>query len=147
MTSQAVDRTSLGAWLLKSSPDPLSRAEWLATGFAGLSARCVRRTYRVDLVAAGQPVLLWFSGDDREHPAGIYAQGRTTGRAVDEGGTLEMPVALETVEPPVLRRELLEHPVLSSIEVVRMAAGSNPSFLTRAQLAELRQTWPQVTVG
>lgn len=146
MASQSVDRTSLGAWLLKSSPEP-SRAQWLATGFTGVEARCVRSTYRVDLVEAGQPVLLWFSGEDREHPAGIYAQGWTTGGVVDDDSTLRLPLTLEPVEPPVLRRELLEHPVLSRIEVVRMAAGSNPSFLSRAQLEELRQTWPQVKVG
>jgi len=127
---------------------------WFRTGFEDLATRCVRKTYRVDLVAVGQPVLLWISGQDRDHPAGIYAQGHTTG-AVDTGpangsadaGALTMFVSLEALRTPVLRRDLLLHPVLSRIEVVRMPAGSNPSFLSKTELAELRQAWPAVTVG
>jgi len=58
-----------------------------------------------------------------------------------------MPVKLKPLDPPILRSELLQHPVLSQMEVITMAAGSNPSFLTRDQLAELRSSWPHVTVA
>jgi hypothetical protein len=142
--------------LIKARPDAPSMLDFVHTGFGSVTSRCVRRTYRTDLLAEGQPVLLWLSGHDREHPAGIYAQGRTTGPAgIDPAGDsdqagagtrLVMPVTLEAVAPPVLRREVLLHPVLSRIEVVRMPAGSNPSFLDRTQLDELRRGWPQVTV-
>ena len=48
-----------------------------------------------------------------------------------------MPLSLEPLEHPVLRTELLTHPVLSALEVLRMPAGSNPSYLSVEQLAEL----------
>ncbi|WP_181310004.1 hypothetical protein [Nocardioides campestrisoli] len=139
---------SLGAWLLKTDPRGTSVADLLAGGLARVATRCVRRSYRTDLIAPGQPVLLWVSGGDRRHPAGLYAQGRTTGPATtDDEGQLVMPLALEALPEPVLRDELLEHPELSRAEVIRMPAGSNPSYLSGAQLDALRQTWPQVTFG
>jgi hypothetical protein len=136
-----VTRESLGAWLIKVAPDAFPVEEHVRDGFRGVTTRCVRPSYRADLIERGQPVLLWVSGNESRVPAGIYAQGRTTGRVDTE---LVMPVALAPLEPPILRAEIVAHPVLSSIEVVRMAAGSNPSFLSREHLDELRRRWPQV---
>ena len=161
LQAPAVDQESLGAWLIKCRPDASLLGGWLRTGFQDVSPRCVRRTYRTDLVAAGQPVLFWISGQDRECPAGIYAQGWTTGAAgidpthdsaddparTGAGTQLVVPVALETLASAILRREIGLHPVLSRIEVMRMPAGSNPSFLDRTQLDELRRAWPQVTLA
>lgn len=152
MASRAVTPESLGAWVLKASPRVGAVEELVATGFRSVTARCVRPTYRAGLVAAGQPVLFWVSGGLARIPAGIYARGRTTGPATvseaeaEEPG-LVMPVRLEALATPVLRRELLAHPVLRAIEVLRMPAGSNPSFLTRDQVAELDLTWPQLDVA
>jgi hypothetical protein len=145
--SRAVTRETLGAWLLKSSPDSSPLDELLRTRFGTVTERCIRPSYRADEVAAGQPVLLWVSGHDDVHPAGLYAQGRTTGPAQREADQLVMPVRLTGIDPPVLRQELLGHPQLSQLEVIRMPAGSNPSFLTREQLRELGRLYPQVTVG
>ena len=119
----------------------------LNLGFETGSTWCVRPGYRADLVEPGQPVLLWVSGRSARTPAGIHAQGVTLGRADRTTGRLAVPMTFEPVSPPVLRADLLEHPVLACIEVVRMAAGSNPSYLTREQLRALRHGWPQVTVG
>ena len=120
----------------------------LASGFTAVATRCVRRSYRTDLIAPGQPVLLWLSGGDRRHPAGLYAQGRTRGPAtLDDEGEPVMPVRLAALERPVLRHELLEHTELSRAEVIRMPAGSNPSYLSVGQLEALREGWPQVTVA
>lgn len=93
-------------------------------------------------MAHGQFVLLWVSGRDPAAPAGIYASGCLIGPVREE--ILEVPVALRPVEPPVLRTELLGDPVLSRIEVLRMPAGSNPSYLTAEEVARLRAGWPQV---
>jgi hypothetical protein len=125
--ARSLTRESLGAWLVKSSLDIRSEV-------ATISARCVRKSYRTALVEAGQPVLLWLSGG-AGLPAGIYGHGRTTGPVAltREDGPV-MPVRLAALDAPVLRRELLDHPVLSRLEVVRMPAGSNPSFVTSHQL-------------
>lgn len=139
---------SLGAWLLKANPT-VSPVEELLGGTSGVTERCVRRSYRIDLIEPGQPVLLWISGGASSHPAGIHAQGQVTGPAYvsDETGRLALPVELARLETPVPRRELLAHPVLRELEVIRMPAGSNPSFLTRTELGELQAEWPQVTAG
>lgn len=121
--------------------------ELVRTGFATITTRCVRPSYRTVLVAPGQPVLLWISGRDRAHPAGVYAEGRTTGPARDEGDDLVLPVSLTPLEAPVPRAELLTHPLLAHLEVIRMPAGSNPSYVTKEQLEALRAGWPQVTMG
>lgn len=93
-------------------------------------------------MAPGQLVLLWVSGRDPRFPAGIYASGLLTGPVQEE--SLEVPVELRPVEPPVLRTELLNDPALSRIEVLRMPAGSNPSYLTVEEVDQLRAGWQQV---
>lgn len=121
--------------------------ELVRTGFATITTRCVRASYRTSLVAPDQPVLLWVSGQDRAHPAGAYAEGRTTGVVRAEGDDLVMPVSLAPLELAVPRVELLAHPLLAQLEVLRMPAGSNPSYVTKEQLESLRAGWPQVRAG
>ena len=146
---RAVTEQTLGAWLVKGNRGVSSVDELVHTGFASVVGWCVRPGYRSDLVGPGQPVLFWVSGGDRSHPSGIYGQGRVRGQPHPEpdGTKLVLPLDLEPLTQPVPRSELLQHPVLRELEVLRMAAGSNPSFLTRDQLQELRRQWPQVTVG
>ncbi|WP_162799128.1 hypothetical protein [Nocardioides sp. 616] len=143
-STPALTRETLGAWLIKTRPDSTSVGDLRPSGLAAVTTRCVRRSYRTELIESDQPVLLWVSGSDRQHPPGIHAVGRTTGAAVvDRDGQLVMPVELEPLSRPVPRAELLAHPVLSQLEVLRMSAGSNPSFLTHRHLDELRHGWPQ----
>ncbi len=137
---------SLGAWLLKASPAHLPVEEMLRTGFRDLVSRCVHPTYRTELVAEGQPVLLWVSGGDPRHPSGIYAAGSTTG-PVEIVGEVSMPVRLRPVDPVVERAELLEDPHLRDLEVIRMPAGSNPSYVDRAQYRTLRRAFPHLHLG
>ena len=144
MTDRAITEDSLGAWLVKASPTSLPIEELVRTGFDDITSRCVRATYRTDLVREGQPVLLWVSGNDPRHPAGIYASGHTTGPVDDAAPTPEMPVRLQAVRPAVHRKEILDHPTLSGIEVIRMPAGSNPSYLDAEQYDALRHAFPQV---
>ncbi len=139
---RAVSATSLGAWLLKADPSSPG-AQTLLTGGPFDVTRCVRRSYRTSLMEPGQRVLLWVSGRDPRTPAGIHAGGWVTGVArVAPGGDerrLEVPLRLERLDRPVLREELLADPVLSRVEVIRMPAGSNPSYLSREELARLRE--------
>ena len=143
MTARAVTERSLGAWLVKASPGSLPIEELVRTGFADITSRCVRPTYRTGLVQRDQPVLLWVSGNDSRHPAGIYACGRTTGPVVPAAGSPTMPVRLRAIEPAIHRTDILDHPMLASIEVLRMPAGSNPSYLDTEQYHALQQAFPQ----
>jgi hypothetical protein len=146
---RAVIALTFGAWLLKANPRVSAVDGLVRSGFGPVTGWCVRPSYRTELVERGQPVLFWVSGGDPVHPTGIYAQGRTRGRPRPEPGgtTLVLPLHLDPLPEPVLRTDLLEHPLLAGLEVLRMAAGSNPSFLDREQLAELRRQWPHVTAG
>ena len=153
MSTPAVTATSLGAWLIKGSAGVSAMDQLIRTGFSTVTTWCLRQTYRTDLVEPGQPVLFWISGSSATRPAGIYAQGSTRGRTTaaddepDEGRGLPkvlMPVELRQLTAPVLRRDLLQHPTLSRIEVLRMPAGSNPSFVSPDALEALRSGWPQV---
>ena len=151
---RAVTPDTLGAWVLKASPRVFPVQGLVDSHFRTVTHRCVRAGYRTRLVVPDQPVLFWVSGGDPARPAGFYAQGRTTGIPIrSEGGhaptdpRLDLPVALEPLDPPVLREELRAHPDLCRLEVLRMAAGSNPSFVSRIELQELRAQWPHVAAG
>lgn len=155
----AVTATTLGAWLIKGSEEVYPVDRLIRNRFSTVTGWSMRKTYRTDLIRPDQPVLFWISGSSKIHPAGIYAEGRTTGRAMADVADDEwvdpaergrpklfMPVKLRALAAPVLRIDLLQHPSLSQIEVLKMAAGSNPSFVTPADLAALHSDWPQVTV-
>lgn len=131
--ARAVAPETLGAWLLKASGGSSETLAHHRRGFVDVGERCVRPSYRTDLVTAGQAVLLWVSGRQPGLPAGIHAHGRTTGPVRDG----LMPVELAALADPLLRSELVGHPGLADLEVLRMPAGSNPSYVTPAQLREM----------
>jgi hypothetical protein len=106
--------------------------------------RCVRPSYRLGLMAAGQPCLLWVSG--RADP-GVHALGSLTagpqnadgassalGTTSGTGGPV-VPVHLTLLAEPLAREALLADPRTWDAEVLRMPAGSNPSWLSPAQFA------------
>ena len=126
--------TDVAGWLLKSTRPPAGIDPGWAPGEERETTRCVRRSYRLELVSPGQPVLLWVSG--RVLP-GVHAVGTVTG-PVRDGGEDDgpvLPVRLTHLPAPVERGELLADPDFASAEVLRMPAGSNPSWVTAAQLA------------
>jgi hypothetical protein len=105
--------------------------DW-APGTARAMSRCVRSSYRLQLMAAGQPCLLWLSG--RVAP-GVHALGRLSGPVGEDDGGPVVPVDLELLTEPVPRTELLTDPRMHDAEVLRMPAGSNPSWLSARQFS------------
>jgi len=71
-TARRVRIDDLGAWLLRANPRTGDVVEHLAEGLRNATTRCVRSSYRTDLVRPGQRVLLWVSGGSRELPPGIH---------------------------------------------------------------------------
>jgi hypothetical protein len=105
----------------------------------------VRRSYRLDLMAAGQPCLLWLSGRDRP---GVHALGTVAGPVEeDEAGGSVVPVRFTLLLEPVLRAELLGDPRMRDAEVLRMPAGSNPSWLSAQQFAAVLERTPEPLLG
>lgn len=128
-----LEPSDVAGWLLKSTRPPAEIEPGWAPGEERDLTRCVRRSYRLGLVTAGQPVLLWISG--RIAP-GVHAVGTVTGpvREDDDVGPV-VPVRLTCLPDPLERGELLADPAFRSAEVLRMPAGSNPSWLSPAQLS------------
>jgi hypothetical protein len=112
----------VACWVLKTATDVAG----------GTTTRCVRPSYRLGLMAPGQPCLLWRSGRDRP---GVHALGVLTGPVREEAGGPVVPVRFTPLAEPVPRAELLADPVFRAAEVIRMPAGSNPSWLTAGQYA------------
>ncbi|MEU4565621.1 hypothetical protein [Micromonospora sp. NPDC023956] len=135
----------LGAWLLKGNAD--------STDLSGRFAHeprvrgwCVRPGYRARLMAAGQPVVLWASGSRGRLPYGVWGVGRLTGPAVSDGDGWTVPLDLTVLAPDDrVRREILRADTrLAAAEVLRQPQGANPSYLTVAQFAALRDHLPPV---
>ncbi len=122
----------IACWVFKSAvPTAQLDAGW-RPGTARSMTRCVRPSYRLDLMAPGQPCLLWVSG--RSEP-GVHAVGSITGAPRDADGGPVVPVEFTLLPDPLPRAALLLDPVTRDAEVLRMPAGSNPSWLSAAQFA------------
>jgi hypothetical protein len=122
----------VACWVLKSNRVPEVLVPGWRPGRVAELDRCVRRSYRLDLMAAGQPCLLWVSG---RHLPGVHALGVLTGAVAEEPGGPVVGVSWTRLAEPVLRAELLADPGARDAEVLRMPAGSNPSWLSPAQYA------------
>jgi hypothetical protein len=83
-------------------------------------------------MAPGQPCLLWVSG--RADP-GVHALGTLTAGPHEAGGDPVVTVRLTLLRDPLPRSALLADPVARDAEVLRMPAGSNPSWLSAEQFA------------
>jgi hypothetical protein len=122
----------VACWVLKSSLPPEAVAPGWQPGATRQLDRCLRRSYRLELMRPGQPCLLWVSG---RHRPGVHALGRLAAVPVEEDGGPQVAVRLTRLAEPVDRADLLADPVVREAEVLRMPAGSNPSWLSPAQYA------------
>ena len=142
-----VTRLSVGdvaCWVLKSTrPPEVIDPGWPVGGTRELT-RCVRRSYRLELMRPGQKCLLWVSG--RTDP-GVHALGRLSGGPEEQADGPVVAVRLTRLPSPVPRAELLADPAAAGAEVLRMPAGSNPSWLSRAQFDAVLDRTPQVGLG
>jgi hypothetical protein len=122
----------VACWVLKTTRPPAAIDTGWRPGTARSLTRCVRRSYRLDLMTAGQPCLLWLSGRDRP---GVHALGELTRGAEPDGESWVVPVTFTLLAEPVARAELVVDPVAREAEVIRMPAGSPPSWLSAEQFA------------
>lgn len=121
-------RGDVACWVIKTSRPPEALVPGWQRAQTQVLRRCVRPSYRLDLMAPGQRCLLWLSGrvDPGVHAVGVLTAGPDAEPAVE--------VRLHLLDAPVERAELALLPEFAPAEVVRMPAGSNPSYLTGAQL-------------
>lgn len=132
----------LGAWLIKGNADQADLMDRFARE-PRVTRWCVRRSYRLDLMRAGQPVVFWASGSRRRDiPYGIWGLGRLAGPPepdADAGWSVPLDLVIAPPEARVRRNELRADPALASLEVFRQPQAANPSFATVRQLAALRR--------
>ena len=122
----------VACWVLKSTrPPSVIDPGWAPRAELGLE-RCVRRSYRLALMAPGAPCLLWLSGT---RLPGVHALGAVAGDVEERADGPVVPVRLTLLDAPVPRAELLADPRMRDAEVLRMPAGSNPSWLSAEQYA------------
>ena len=122
----------VACWVFKSAVPTDRLAPGWRPGASWSTTRCVRSSYRLELMSAGQPCLLWISG--RSDP-GVHALGELTAEPQEADGGPVAPVRLTLLRDPLPRAALLGDPVARDAEVLRMPAGSNPSWLSPAQFA------------
>jgi hypothetical protein len=140
----AVTVEDLGAWLLKANGVTSDITE-VAARREPVRRWCVRSGYRARLMAAGQPVIFWVSGDRRRVTPGIWALGELGGPAMMMDGKLRVPLELRWLDAD--RRVHLDtvraDEALAALEVLRQPQGANPSFVTVDQLTALRAHLPE----
>ncbi len=130
--------------MLKTTHPPADIDPGWRPGAAVSLTRCVRRSYRLELMTTGQPCLLWLSGRNRP---GVHALGTVAGPVDDDADGPEVPVRLTLLPDPVARADLLGDPRMCDAEVLRMPAGSNPSWLSRVQFAAVLDRVPETGLG
>ena len=129
------DGAAFGAWLFKCNPRRRDFAALLPT-VDGITTWCVARTYRRGLIQPDQPALLWVSGSDRAEPRpGLWATGHTVGSVASAPSTVDL--RLQLLDDPVPRGIVTQVAGLEGLEVLRVPAGSNPSWVTAAEFAAL----------
>ncbi len=127
-----LDAGDVGCWLIRTALAPDAVVPGWRPGEEREVTRCLRPSYRLGLMRPGQPVLLWLSGRDRP---GVHATGVLAGEVGQGGDGPAVTVRFTLLPAPVPRTELLADPAARDAEVLRMPAGSNPSYLTPAQYA------------
>jgi hypothetical protein len=141
ITKRQVTVAQLGAWLLKGNADRVDLIERFRTD-PQIQSWCVQPGYRAQLMGPGQRAVFWASGSRGRLPYGVWGCGFVTGPAVPDPARGRWWVPLDlTIDAPdewVPRERLRADQRLADAEVFRQPQGANPSFLTVAQFAALR---------
>ncbi|NYJ02955.1 hypothetical protein HNR19_003653 [Nocardioides thalensis] len=152
-----IDEGNLGAWLLKCNPAVYDLRAAVDAGVDYVDSWSVRPGYRAEMMAPGQKAVLWVSGDGTRMARGIWGVGWVRGRVrpadaegagfwTDQGArrSVRMAIALwiPVLAEPVTVKEIRAAGV-TDLEVLRMPQGSNPSWISQAQLAVLEHLLPE----
>lgn len=160
--NRRVTAAGLGAWMLKCNPEIWDLGRFRQTGDT-IEAWSVVKSYRTDLMAAGQQVVFWATGkDDADITPGLWGVGEVTGPAfeadvdedddglwLDEGqrtrSRLFVPVDIRLYDHAVPRRLLKADPRLAGMEIFRQPQMSNPLVVTQEEMAALGDHLPVET--
>ncbi len=156
-----ISNENLGAWLLRCNPKTWDLPGFMADGNDLIDDWTVVDNYRSRIMAPGQRVVFWVSGDSRLMARGIWGIGQVTSAAYDgiPGALdpdnieywLDMEAAAAVRNDVDLDIPLLDAPVtdvdlraagISDLEVQIQPRVSNPSWISKEQLARLESLLP-----
>lgn len=157
--ARRITRDNLGAWLLRCNPrsEPELPA-MIAQGGHRIRQWCVADNYRSRLLVAGDPVVLWVSGDGRQLTRGIWGMGWVIAvngfpRPDDsvetaEDGTDQRRRPRADVDIPLSTEAVSDHAIraagIDDLEVQVQPQGANPSWISAAQYARLAVGFPSL---
>lgn len=158
----AVSADTLGAWVFKCNPNVYDLPGEVADGQGYVDNWSVVSNYRSAMIQAGQRAILWMSGATTGNaPRGVWGIGWTVGpryEGVAGGGywlDQKHAEAVKFLVPTSIRvladtdrvraDEISRSSGLQDLEVFTAPFGSNPSWISKEQLAKLEKllpTWP-----
>ena len=145
-TQRTITETTLGAWVFTASGRRRDMLSDIADGRTRIESRCVADNYRSAMMRRGQRALLWLSGPaEGPTPRGVWGLGWISGpTSTDANGQLVVPTDITVLDPDDVIRatDLREIPGLSRMEVLRVPAASNPSWVDVDQLDALQRRLP-----
>lgn len=142
------DGTEVAAWLFKANP-----AVWDVVGAIEAGEPIDRwpmvPSYRVHLVAPGQPAVLWVTGGRGARTTGVWATGRIASEPYlaerSRGGEPRpwVDLDLDVLPAPVRLLELLDDERFARCEIVRAPRVSSPVAITAPELAAIEDALPR----
>jgi len=153
-----ITQQNLGAWLLRCNPkhEP-ELPELVAAGGHRIKRWCVADNYRSRMMAAGDPIVFWVSGNGRLLVRGIWGIGHVVGAGGFRTLSADHEATSRSVSKPSERPKVdVDIPLLSEgisdrllrasgitdLEVQLQPQGSNPSWISVEQLAQLARSLP-----
>ncbi|WP_328856039.1 hypothetical protein OG579_11500 [Williamsia herbipolensis] len=152
MAARKVAESSLGAWVFTVNGARWDSVVEIASQGGRLTTRCVAANYRKDVMAARQRALLWVSGPPHgPRPRGIAGLGWITGPSeIDPENDSDEPSWLAHTDIRLLAdaervraTDLGEIPGVAGMEILRLPQASNPSWVTRAEMALIEPLLPE----
>lgn len=161
MNDRTITDDNLGAWVFKCNPDVYNLPAEIADGETFVDGWSVSDNYRSAMISGGQKAILWMSGaQDGKAPRGIWGIGWTTNTRYAVNGLggsywqdedhaarvqFMAPTAIHCLdERDRLRADDISMvPELADLEVFRVPQGSNPSWISKSQLAALEGLLPE----
>ena len=155
-----VTEDGLGAWVFKCNPKAWKLDDFIADGNDWIENWSVAENYRSAMIGDGQRAILWVSGPETGNtPRGIWGLGWTVGPrypVVDTTGDYWanperqaavdwfVPTDITVLDEPILAADIREHHLdLKQLEVFRSPQQSNPSWISKRELALLQDLLPE----
>jgi predicted RNA-binding protein with PUA-like domain len=147
-------QNNFGAWVLRCNPDIYDLPREVEDGLNLVDTWSVSENYRTEMMAPGNPVLLWMSGTKI---GGIWGIGRVAGPAIylpdfrknqfeywktdkaKAANKLYAQVEIAIIRNVVPEFLIKQNKVLANSEIVKQPQLANPSCITSEEFVDLKK--------